>query len=85
MRSVQGEGRASDDIRFVRAHTRTRSTAQDFCRQHDVKLLDSYEQILRDPDVDAVVLATPHTQHARQVIAAAAAGKHILVEKADHA
>ncbi len=82
VRSVQGkDGRASDDIRFVRAHTRTRSTAQDFCREHDVKLLDSYEEILRDPDVDAVVLATPHTQHERQVIAAAAAGKHILVEK----
>ena len=44
-------------------------------------LADSYEQILADPQVDAVVLATPHSQHEQQVLAAAAAGKHILVEK----
>jgi predicted dehydrogenase len=80
--SVQGKsGDKSDDIRFVLAHTRTRAAAEEFCRDHDVVLVDSYEQVLRDPNVDAVVLATPHTQHERQVIAAAAAGKHIHVEK----
>ena len=80
--SVQGNGaRASDDIRFVRAHTRTRAAAEEFCRDHDLCLVDTYEQILRDADVDAVVLATPHTQHHRQIIAAASAGKHIHVEK----
>ena len=58
--SVQGNGtRASDDIRFVRAHTRTRAAAEEFCRDHDLCLVDTYEQILRDADVDAVVLATP--------------------------
>src|SRR3981189_2602322 len=76
--SVQGK---SDDIRFVAAHTRTRATAEDFCRDQAVPLADSYEQILADPDVDAVVLATPHTQHEQQVLQAAAAGKHIHVEK----
>src|ERR1700674_3773282 len=76
--SVQGK---SDDIRFVRAHTRTRAAAEDFCRDKGVPLTDSYQQILADPDVDAVVLATPHTQHEQQVLQAAAAGKHIHVEK----
>jgi predicted dehydrogenase len=76
--SVQGK---SDDIRFVAAHTRTRATAEDFCRDQAVPLADSYEQILADPGVDAVVLATPHTLHEQQVLAAAAAGKHIHVEK----
>jgi predicted dehydrogenase len=80
--SVQGKGGAnSDDIRFVLAHTRTRSSAEEFCREHGVTLVDSYEQILRDPNVDAIVLATPHSQHEHQVMAAAAAGKHIHVEK----
>jgi predicted dehydrogenase len=46
-----------------------------------VPLADSYEQILADPNVDAVVLATPHSRHEEQVLAAAAAGKHIHVEK----
>src|SRR5258708_12412431 len=76
--SVQGK---SDDIRFVVAHTRTRAAAEEFCREKGVPLADSYEQILADPDVDAVVLATPHSQHEQQVLQAAAAGKHIHVEK----
>src|SRR5215470_1261056 len=76
--SVQGK---SDDIRFVAAHTRTRASAEDFCRDKSVPLVDSYEKILADPNVDAVVLATPHSQHEEQVRQAAAAGKHIHVEK----
>ncbi|MCC6780144.1 MAG: Gfo/Idh/MocA family oxidoreductase [Hyphomicrobiales bacterium] len=76
--AVQGK---SDDIRFVAAHTRTRAPAEDFCRAQGIPLIDSYEQILADPAIDAVVLATPHTLHEQQLLAAAAAGKHIHVEK----
>jgi predicted dehydrogenase len=76
--SVQGK---SSDIRFVLAHTRTRAAAEAFCRKQELPLLDSYEQVLADPKVDAVVLATPHSLHAQEIAAAAAAGKHIHVEK----
>ena len=40
----------SDDIKFVLACTRTRASAEDFCRDTNIPLVDSYEQILRDPD-----------------------------------
>src|SRR5258706_12766127 len=40
-----------------------------------------YAAALADPAVRAVVLATPHTQHAEQVIAAARAERHVFVEK----
>ena len=76
--SVQGK---SDDIRFVLAHTRTRASAEEFCREKGVRLVDRYDEILADPDIDAVVLATPHSQHEQQILAAAQAGKHIHVEK----
>ncbi len=76
--SMQGKGA---ELSFVRGHTRTRASAQDFCRAHGVPLVDSYEQILADPEIDAVVLATPHSLHESQIVAAAAAGKHIHVEK----
>ena len=44
-------------------------------------MADSYEEVLANPEVDAVILATPHSMHAQQVVAAAAAGKHIFCEK----
>ena len=83
--SVHG---ATDDIRFVVCHTRTRAKAEEFCREKDVRMVDDFATILSDPSIDAVVLATPHSQHAEQIKQAAAAGKHILVEKPitlDHA
>lgn len=83
--SVHG---TTDDIRFVAGHTRTRAKAEEFCRDKDVRLVDDFTAILSDPAIDAVVLATPHSQHAAQIAQAAAAGKHILVEKPitlDHA
>jgi predicted dehydrogenase len=76
--SVQGK---SDEIAFVAAHTRTRASAEDFCRDKGMPFVDSYAQILADPTVDAVVLATPHSRHAEQISQAAGAGKHVFCEK----
>jgi predicted dehydrogenase len=76
--SVAGD---SHDVQFVSAATRTRASAEDFCRERAIRLVDDYEQILGDGDIDAVVLATPHTQHEAQALAAIAAGKHVFVEK----
>jgi predicted dehydrogenase len=71
----------SDEIRFVRATTRTRASAEEFCRERGVVLVDSYDEMLAAPDIDAVVLATPHSQHETQALAAIAANKHVFVEK----
>ncbi len=40
-----------------------------------------FEAMLNDPQVEAVHVCTPHNQHGAQVVAAAEAGKHVLVEK----
>ncbi len=40
-----------------------------------------YREVLEDPDVDMVIIATRHNLHAQMVIEAAKAGKHIFVEK----
>jgi predicted dehydrogenase len=72
----------SEAIRFVAGTSRTLSPeAQGFADEHDLRLAESYEALLGDPEVDAVVLATPHSMHTRQVVAAAAAGKHVFCEK----
>lgn len=46
-----------------------------------LRMLTSYEEALRDPAVQGVVLCTPHTQHCEQIIAAASAKKHVFCEK----
>ena len=71
----------SEALRFVAGATRTPSKAADFCRQHGIRLVDAYEQLLAERDIDAVVLATPHSRHCEQIVAAARAGKHVFVEK----
>lgn len=76
--SVQG---GSDAIRFVAGATRTAAKAAAYAREKGFPLHDSYEKALADPNVDAVVLATPHTRHAEQIVAAARAGKHVFTEK----
>jgi predicted dehydrogenase len=40
-----------------------------------------FEKALKDPGVQAVILCTPHTLHADQIVRAASAGKHVFCEK----
>ena len=76
--SVQGK---SAKIRFTRAVTRTPSKAEDFARKHGFPVDDDFTKLLADQTVDAVVIATPHSQHLDQVRAAAKSGKHVFAEK----
>ena len=76
--SVQGN---SDKITFVRGVTRTKANAADYTANLGIPLSTNFSDALSDTDVEAVVLATPHTQHARHMMAIATAKKHIFVEK----
>ena len=76
--SVQGK---SDAIRFVAGAVRDPEKSAAYARDKGFPLYDSYEKALADPRVDAIVLATPHTQHAAQIVAAARARKHVFTEK----
>ncbi len=73
---------SSDAIRFVTGATRTLSPeVEAFAKAKGLRLVPSYDMLLADSAVDAVVLATPHSLHAAQVIAAARARKHVFCEK----
>jgi predicted dehydrogenase len=76
--AVQGTSTA---IRFTAGHSRTRAPAEGFCAEKGIALKDDLDAILADPAIDAVVFATPHSQHGAQAERAAAAGKHVLMEK----
>ncbi|MCY4480615.1 MAG: Gfo/Idh/MocA family oxidoreductase [Rhodospirillales bacterium] len=76
--AVQGK---SDAIRIVTCFTRSEEKRAAFAKRYDTVAHDSYEAVLADETIDAVILTTPHSTHAEQVIAAAAAGKHVFCEK----
>jgi predicted dehydrogenase len=71
----------SDEIRFTAGHSRTRATGASYCAEHGLAWRDDLGEILADPEIDAVVFATPHSRHAEQVERAAAAQKHVMMEK----
>lgn len=74
------EGRNSG-LRFTTGADTDPSRVADFAAKHQLKLTQSYEAVLADPAIQAVVLATPHSAHKDQVVSAAAAGKHVFCEK----
>ena len=76
--SVAGD---SEAITFVAGSTRTPSKVIDYAAEKRIKLHSSYEDVLSDDNVDAVVLASPHSVHFKQIMAAVEAGKHVFCEK----
>ncbi len=68
-------------IRFVRGVTLEPDTVRDFAAEHRLAIGTSFDEVIADPQVQAVILATPHSKHRAQVEAAAAAKKHIYCEK----
>ena len=68
--------------RILAVGSRTQSHADEFAARFGVeRSYSSYEQLVSDPDVDAVYVASPHSAHHAQALLAIAAGKHVLVEK----
>lgn len=65
--------------------SRDRARAAEFAARHGAAsprpAHDDLEAMLGDPELDGVIIATPDKLHAGQAIAAAAHGKHVLVEK----
>lgn len=76
--SVQGK---SEKIRFACGITRDPSAHKANAAKYGISLTSNYEDVLRDPKIDAVLIATPHSQHCQHIIEAAHAGKHVFAEK----
>lgn len=63
--------------------SRSLDSSKAFAEQHGVATAHgSYEDLVADPDVDVVYIATPHPFHHANALLALNAGKHVLVEKA---
>jgi len=55
--------------------------AESIAREYGVEWFPSFEHMVRSPDVDAIVVATPSHLHAEMIARAAEEGKHVFVEK----
>jgi predicted dehydrogenase len=77
--SIQGK---SDKIQIVAGLTGTLSDdSKAFAEGHGFALTGNNAELLQRDDVDAVIIASPHSKHAEQVQQAAAASKHVFCEK----
>jgi predicted dehydrogenase len=71
------------DARVLAVSSRLLPKAQEFAARHGIpRAYGDYRELLADPDVDVVYVATPHAQHHEVTRAALLAGKHVLCEKA---
>jgi len=75
---VQGK---SGKLRFVHGVSKEIDAALPLAEAHGFTLSDDLERALADQRVEAVVLATPHSLHADQIVRVAAAGKPVFCEK----
>lgn len=73
---------ARGSVHFRGVISRQGLTAKSVAERFRFDYADTDERrVFEDPDVDAVVIATRHSLHAAQTLAAAAGGKHVFVEK----
>jgi len=76
--AVQGK---SSKLQFVHGVTQELDATRDFAKTKGFRLSATLEEALADPEVQAIVLATPHSLHADQVVQVARAGKAVFCEK----
>jgi predicted dehydrogenase len=76
--AVQGK---STRMRFTHGVSKEPNEVREFTARHDIKLSTELNDVLADREVQAVVLATPHSLHTEQIVACAKAGKAVFCEK----
>jgi predicted dehydrogenase len=79
-KAIIGMLKDSSKVHVVKA-VDTVPAAGEWARSQSIEFMTDYAGALADPNVDGVILCTPHTLHLAQVVAAAAAKKHVFCEK----
>lgn len=71
----------AEGARLVGCTSRRAEPTREFAEKHGCRGFDSLAAMLADPEVDAITICSPSGAHLDPALAAAAAGKHIVVEK----
>jgi D-xylose 1-dehydrogenase (NADP+, D-xylono-1,5-lactone-forming) len=81
-RKLVAGARLVDEVDVVAVASRSADRAEQHARELGVqRALGSYEELLEDPDVDAVYISLPNSMHVDWSVRALEAGKHVLCEK----
>ena len=72
---------AQGSLAFCGFFSKEKDECEALRAQYGGRIYASYEEVVADESAEAVILATPHSLHSAQAVAAAAAGKHVFVEK----
>lgn len=73
--------RSSGVAEVVACYARSDDTRAAFSEKHGCRAVADLDEMLADPEVDGVLVATPHSTHADIAVRTAEAGKHVFVEK----
>jgi predicted dehydrogenase len=71
----------SSKIRITTGISRNPGAHAEFSKRTGIKVVSSYARVLKNPEIDAVILAGPQSMHYAQIVQAAKAGKHVFTEK----
>ena len=76
--SIQGK---SKKIKIVSCYSRSERKRINFSKKFKTEHHNSYSALIKDQNIDAILLTTPHSLHAKHAIQALRNGKHVFVEK----
>lgn len=72
---------AEAGIEVVNCFARMKEARDEFAQSRGCRSAATLDELLSDPEIEAILLATPHSTHADLVVDAASAGKHVFVDK----
>ncbi len=70
-----------DNVNLVAVSDVSEKTLNKVCKKYDTKGYTDYEELLKNPEIEAVSICVPTTRHYDAVMEAIKQGKHVLVEK----